>query len=111
MRGRGTQIDATSGYALEARGLRIRYDETEVVRGVDLTVLPGEIVSLLGPSGCGKTTILRAIAGFLVPDQGDIFWTAGVLPTCLHTGAMWVWFFRVMLSFPIYRCSTTWPMG
>ncbi len=53
--------------------MRVRYDETEVVRGVDLAVSAGEIVSLLGPSGCGKTTTLRAIAGFVVPDQGEIF--------------------------------------
>jgi putative spermidine/putrescine transport system ATP-binding protein len=58
---------------VEARGVHVRYDETDVVRDVHLTVLPGEIVSLLGPSGCGKTTTLRAIAGFVVPDRGDIF--------------------------------------
>jgi putative spermidine/putrescine transport system ATP-binding protein len=54
------------------RGLRISYGETEVVRGVSLAVGAGEIVSLLGPSGCGKTTTLRAIAGFIIPDFGDI---------------------------------------
>lgn len=60
-------------HAVVVQGLRIRYDEIEVVRGVSLSVMPGEIVSLLGPSGCGKTTTLRAIAGFVVPEFGDVY--------------------------------------
>lgn len=57
---------------VEVTDLRIRYDESEVVRGISLSVGSGEIVSLLGPSGCGKTTTLRAIAGFVTPDHGDV---------------------------------------
>ncbi len=38
--------------------------------GVDLTVAPGEFVSLVGPSGCGKSTVLRVLAGLLVPRAG-----------------------------------------
>jgi putative spermidine/putrescine transport system ATP-binding protein len=59
--------------AVEVRGLRIRYGDNEVVQDVNLAVAPGQILSLLGPSGCGKTTTLRAIAGFIVPDGGDVF--------------------------------------
>ncbi|MGV3551671.1 ABC transporter ATP-binding protein [Rhizobium sp.] len=39
---------------------------------VSLDILPGEFFSLLGPSGCGKTTLLRSIAGFEHPTEGDI---------------------------------------
>src|SRR5438876_2778648 len=39
---------------------------------VTLAVEDGELFFLLGPSGCGKTTLLRAIAGFVTPDQGEI---------------------------------------
>ncbi|TWG64118.1 ABC transporter ATP-binding protein [Aminobacter sp. J44] len=44
----------------------------QAVRSVNLTVEPGQLVTLLGPSGCGKTTLLRMIAGFEEPTSGDI---------------------------------------
>lgn len=43
------------------------------VHDANITIEPGEFVTLLGPSGCGKTTILRMIAGFESPDEGKIF--------------------------------------
>jgi len=48
------------------------YGKTTVVDHLDLTIKPGELVSLLGPSGCGKTTTLRMIAGFIDPSGGTI---------------------------------------
>lgn len=42
------------------------------VKDANIKIKPGEFVTLLGPSGCGKTTILRMIAGFETPDEGDI---------------------------------------
>lgn len=43
------------------------------VKDVSLDIVPGSFVTLLGPSGCGKTTILRMIAGFESPDEGEIY--------------------------------------
>ena len=43
-----------------------------VLRDVDLTVEPGEFVSLIGHSGCGKSTLVRALGGLLTPDAGRI---------------------------------------
>jgi iron(III) transport system ATP-binding protein len=54
------------------RALTRTYGSTQVVRGVDLDVADGEIVSLLGPSGCGKTTTLRMVAGLERPSSGEI---------------------------------------
>ena len=43
------------------------------VNKVNLEIKPGEFITLLGPSGCGKTTILRMIAGFEIPNSGNIY--------------------------------------
>ncbi|WP_273397904.1 ATP-binding cassette domain-containing protein, partial [Thermophilibacter mediterraneus] len=57
--------------ALEARDLTLSWDgEHVVVRGVDVTVAPGEVCCLVGRSGCGKTTILHALAGLTTPMAG-----------------------------------------
>ena len=47
-------------------------DPVPVLRGVELTIMPGEKASLIGPSGCGKSTLLSLIAGLLAPDEGTI---------------------------------------
>lgn len=46
--------------------------KVHAVQNVNLTINPGEFVTLLGPSGCGKTTLLRMIAGFEMPTNGQI---------------------------------------
>jgi spermidine/putrescine ABC transporter ATP-binding subunit len=58
--------------ALELQGLEKHFGAHRAVAAIDLTVHPGEFVTLLGPSGCGKTTTLSMIAGFLAPDVGTI---------------------------------------
>jgi spermidine/putrescine ABC transporter ATP-binding subunit len=54
------------------RGLAKRYGATRALDDVSLEIAPGEFFTLLGPSGCGKTTTLRAVAGFVTPDAGDV---------------------------------------
>jgi len=58
--------------SIELRGVRKSFGETEIVRGVDLTIPAGAFVSLLGPSGCGKTTLLRMLAGLERPSAGSV---------------------------------------
>jgi branched-chain amino acid transport system ATP-binding protein len=53
-------------------GLRAGYGETEVLRGVDLTLNPSEIVAVLGSNGVGKSTLNQTISGILRPRAGSI---------------------------------------
>lgn len=57
---------------LAVHGLTRRFGGLVAVDGVELGVLPGEIVGLLGPNGSGKTTVLNLISGALKPDSGTI---------------------------------------
>ena len=57
---------------LELKRLTRRFGDATAVDDVSLTIVHGQLVSLLGPSGCGKTTTLRLIAGFLEPSAGEI---------------------------------------
>jgi ABC-type Fe3+/spermidine/putrescine transport system ATPase subunit len=57
---------------LALTNLTKKYGDTTVVDALNLSLRPGEFVSLLGPSGCGKTTTLRMIAGFVTPSAGSI---------------------------------------
>jgi len=57
--------------AVSARGLRKRYGETEVLRGVDLELPRGSVLGLLGPNGAGKTTTVRILATLAAADSGQ----------------------------------------
>lgn len=63
--GSGTEPDATGETVLRARDLRVSYGKIAALRGLDLTVESGEIVSLIGPNGAGKTTFANTASGFL----------------------------------------------
>lgn len=63
--------DKLESGALELRSLSIGYDEP-LISGINLKINPGETVAILGPSGIGKTTLLRTIAGLIVPLSGEV---------------------------------------
>ena len=58
--------------AVTVRNLAKAFGSSQVLRGIDLMVPQDSLTAILGPSGCGKTTLLRLIAGFDVPDSGEI---------------------------------------
>ena len=64
---------AQIAYKISAKGLKKSYKGRQVVRGVSLELLGGEVVGLLGPNGAGKTTIFDMVVGLCQPDQGKIF--------------------------------------
>lgn len=61
-----------TGMNLQLRDLVLSYGGAPVVEGLTLDARPGEILVLTGPSGCGKSTVLRALAGLLAPDAGEV---------------------------------------
>ena len=74
-----------SNHMIELRGVTKRYGDVITNDNVTLAIRRGELMTLLGPSGCGKTTLLRMLAGFETPSEGEvliglvaagvIFWT------------------------------------
>lgn len=64
---------------LRLHGIACSYDQTQVVKDLNLNLYPGEIGCLLGSSGCGKTTVLRSLAGFHPIAAGEVALTGTVL--------------------------------
>ncbi len=57
---------------LQARDVRVVLGDAEVLRGVSLTVVPGEVVAVVGPNGAGKSTLLNVLSGSLPPRAGSV---------------------------------------
>lgn len=62
----------SGGYALELRDLRKSFGKTEIIRGVQLAVRPGERVAIIGPNGAGKSTLFNLISGRFEPTSGEV---------------------------------------
>ena len=73
--GEGDRAAATEPL-LRVESLRKSFDGREVLRDVDLEVMPGEVVTIIGPSGSGKSTLLRCMNLLESPDDGHV-WFSG----------------------------------
>ncbi len=58
---------------LSAKGLKKKYGELEILKGIDLEIQQGEIISIVGASGAGKTTLLQILGTLEKPDEGTLF--------------------------------------
>ena len=65
-------MSTDSSYALELIGLRKSFGKTEIIRGIDLAVKPGERVAIIGPNGAGKSTLFNLISGRFEPSSGEV---------------------------------------
>ncbi|MEU0545312.1 ATP-binding cassette domain-containing protein [Nocardia sp. NPDC005978] len=64
--------DSEAQAVLSVRGLRRAFGGVRAVDGLDITIAPGEFVSIIGPNGSGKSTTVNLISGVLKPDSGEI---------------------------------------
>ncbi|MCU0805082.1 MAG: ABC transporter ATP-binding protein [Burkholderiales bacterium] len=62
----------TEPVRVEVENVSLAFGATQVLRGIDVAIAPGEFFALLGPSGCGKSTLLRLIAGFNHAQSGHV---------------------------------------
>ncbi|WP_040436266.1 ABC transporter ATP-binding protein [Melaminivora alkalimesophila] len=64
--------DSSRPVLLKVRGLKVAYGGIQAVKGVDMEVREGELITLIGSNGAGKTTTMKAITGSLIMNDGDI---------------------------------------
>ena len=67
-----TSAVGPTGFAVELRQVRKNFGRTEIIRGADLQVRPGERVAIIGPNGAGKSTLFNMISGRFGPTSGEI---------------------------------------
>jgi branched-chain amino acid transport system permease protein len=74
-----TPAPAAPGVALACENVWRAFGGIQALRGVSLSVAPGEIVGLVGPNGSGKTTLINVVSGYYAADQGRVVLGAEVL--------------------------------
>jgi ribose transport system ATP-binding protein len=62
----------TTNFRLEMRGVRRSFGATKALRGVELSVAPGEVMALVGENGAGKSTLMKILSGAIPPDEGKM---------------------------------------
>ena len=67
-----TTASASATPAIELRDVRKSFGKTEIIRGAELAVAPGERVAIIGPNGAGKSTLFNLISGRFGPTSGEI---------------------------------------
>ena len=67
-----SRANGAADIVVELDGVTKRFGKITALDDVSLLIRRGELITLLGPSGCGKTTLLNVVAGFLMPDSGEI---------------------------------------
>ena len=59
---------------IRLEGITKSFGSLQVLRGIDLEIKKGEVVSIVGPSGAGKTTLLQIMGTLDMPDSGSVHW-------------------------------------
>ncbi|MDQ6681238.1 MAG: ABC transporter ATP-binding protein [Pseudomonadota bacterium] len=110
----------TAACAIELKGLRKSFGKTEIIRGCDLAVAPGERVAIIGPNGAGKSTLFNLISGRFGPTSGEILLNGkridGMQPYQISRLGLARSFqisniFGRLSVFENLRCGLLWSMG
>ena len=107
-------------YALELKDLRKSFGKTEIIRGVNLAVNPGERVGIIGPNGAGKSTLFNLISGRFSPTSGQVLLNGqridGKKPFEINRAGLSRSFqitniFPKLSVFENLRCGVLWSLG
>ena len=110
----------SQAYSLELKNLRKQFGNTEIIRGVDLSVQTGERVAIIGPNGAGKSTLFNLISGRFAPSSGEIHLHGqridGLKPFEINRQGLSRSFqitniFPKLSVFENLRCSVLWSLG
>lgn len=66
------QLTSIESQMIALRGITKKFDSLQVLKGIDLDIARGEVVSIVGPSGAGKTTLLQIMGSLERPDSGSV---------------------------------------
>ena len=106
--------------ALELRELRKSFGLTEIIRGANLSVMPGERVAIIGPNGAGKSTLFNLISGRFPPSSGEVLLNGqridGLRPFEINRRGLSRSFqvtniFPQLSVFENLRCAVLWSLG
>jgi len=106
--------------ALELKDLRKSFGKTEIIRGVNLAVRPGERVGIIGPNGAGKSTLFNLISGRFAPSSGQVLLNGqridGKRPFEINRAGLSRSFqitniFPKLSVFENLRCGVLWSLG
>ena len=109
-----------SGPALQLKDVRKSFGKTEIIRGVSLSVQPGERVGVIGPNGAGKSTLFNLISGRFAPSSGEILLNGqridGLKPYEINRRGLSRSFqitniFPKLSVFENLRCGVLWSLG
>lgn len=111
---------STSPYAIELKDVRKSFGKTEIIRGANLAVKPGERVAIIGPNGAGKSTLFNLISGRFGSTSGEIVLHGeridGLTPFEINRRGLSRSFqvsnlFTRLSVFENLRCAVLWSMG
>ncbi len=113
-------MSTAAGFALELRDVRKSFGKTEIIRGANLAVKPGERVAVIGPNGAGKSTLFNLISGRFGATSGDIMLNGerlnGLKPYEINRRGLARSFqvsnlFTRLSVFENLRCAVLWSLG